>query len=76
MAIPTCKSVVTETQAIDVLVAKNTAFRRYSELAFSMDNGYVPSLRSDRKGPKALGLALEALGRKVFWLGGSFWGYS
>jgi hypothetical protein len=64
-------------EELNTLVAQNTAFRSYAELAQAMAaNGYTPSLRSDRKGPKALGSALEAKGHRVFWLGGSFWGYS
>lgn len=61
---------------LNTLVAQNTAFRTFADLAQAMASGYAPSLRSDRKGPKALGLALEAKGHRVLWLGGSFWGYS
>ena len=63
-------------EALNTLVASNTAFRTFAELALAMADGYAPSLRQDRAGPKALGLALEAKGHQVFWLAGSFWGWS
>lgn len=61
---------------MDSLVRTNTAFASYADLARAMADGYAPTLRQDRQGPRALGLALEAKGHRVFWLAGSFWGYS
>lgn len=59
---------ILETTGIDELVRKNTAFSNYADLSDSMGTGYRPTLRSDRTGPKALGLALEAKGHAVRWL--------
>jgi len=42
-------------EELNTLVANNTAFFSYTDLAKAMaTNGYTPSLRRDRKGPKAL----------------------
>jgi hypothetical protein len=59
---------IIETTDIDTLVRKNTAFSNYADLTDSMGTGYRPTLRNDRTGPKALGLALEAKGHAVRWL--------
>jgi hypothetical protein len=56
------------TTDIETLVRLNTAFSTYADLSDSMSTGYRPTLRSDRTGPKALGLALEAKGHAVRWL--------
>jgi hypothetical protein len=54
--------------ALDTLVTATTAFRSASELLAAMAGGYVPTLRSDRPAPKALGDCLESTGHRVHWM--------